>query len=358
MAIDINISNYESFLLSYIDGELTAEEMAALEAFLEQHPVLRQELDLLGNARVLPEEDVVFDNKQALYRSSTVATNMEEFMLSYVDGELESAKQIELTAYLEKHPAAKTDLNLLLASKLDDNEKIIFPNKSSLYRHSRKPIYRIAPVWWGAAAAVVAGIMVWMMPLDNSRQAHPHPALADAVKKSAPVGTVPAASSVSPVVPATSQPADTRNTVAETAKPRVVKPVNITRGTAAAPEKAQPEALAKNTVTSSPKAESSGSPQLPPPRNTTQEIIERQAAPIAAPSVALNNNHSVSATEKETVIAAGNTASTPAPIADVSHNNSAPSIKGELIMSVSGSDSKILDKVTNVAKFFSRKRNK
>ncbi|RAJ85652.1 hypothetical protein CLV59_102357 [Chitinophaga dinghuensis] len=357
MAIDINISNYEGFLLSYIDGELREEEMSALEAFLDQHPAIRQELDLLESTRLLPEEDVVFDNKQALYKTGAVPTNMEALMLSYVDGELNSDEQKELSTFLEKRPAAQKELNLLLASKLDNSEQIVFPDKSSLYKHSRKPVYRIAAVWWGAAAAVVAGFMVWMMPMENGRQAHSHPVLADAVKRSAQVGTVPATSSVPAGVPETVQSANTRNVVAETVQPRNVKPANINHGTVAAQEKTHPESAATTAVTQSARTESSGNPQLPPPRNTTQEIMERQVAPVAAPSVALNNSHSVGIAEKETVIAAGIPTSTPAPVADVSHNTGAPGIKGELIMSVSGSDSKILDKVTNVAKFFSRKRN-
>ncbi len=357
MAIDINISNYEGFLLSYIDGELTEGEMSALEVFLDQHPAIRQELDLLESTRLLPEEDVVFDNKQALYKSGTVATTMEELMLSYVDGELDSNQQQELATYLDQRPSAQKDLNLLLASRLDSSEQIIFPDKSSLYKHSRKPVYRIAAVWWGAAAAVVAGFMVWMMPLENGRQAHSRPVLADAVKRSAQVGTAPATSSVPVDVPETVPSTDTRNVAAETTTPRIVKPANISHGTVAAVEKSQPETVATTTVTQSARTESSGSPQLPPPRNTTQEIFERQATPVSPPSVALNNSHSVGVSEKEPVIAAGIPASTPAPVADVSHNTGAPGIKGELIMSVSGSDSKILDKVTNVAKFFSRKRN-
>ena len=35
MSIDIHISNYEEYLCSYVDGELSPEEITALELFLD-----------------------------------------------------------------------------------------------------------------------------------------------------------------------------------------------------------------------------------------------------------------------------------------------------------------------------------
>lgn len=82
MSIEINISNYESYLLSYIDGELNEAEQAALEVFLKKHPQFRQELELLEGTRLVPDEQLVFDNKAALYRTaSPAAVDYEELML-------------------------------------------------------------------------------------------------------------------------------------------------------------------------------------------------------------------------------------------------------------------------------------
>ncbi len=47
MSVDIHISNYEEFLYSYVDGELSPEEATALEAFVAAHPQVRAELDQL-----------------------------------------------------------------------------------------------------------------------------------------------------------------------------------------------------------------------------------------------------------------------------------------------------------------------
>ncbi|NBU53371.1 MAG: hypothetical protein EBS33_03225, partial [Alphaproteobacteria bacterium] len=52
----VNIHNYETYFLLYVDNELTANEKAAVELFLQQNPFYQKELDLLQNAKLnLPE---------------------------------------------------------------------------------------------------------------------------------------------------------------------------------------------------------------------------------------------------------------------------------------------------------------
>lgn len=71
--MEINLNNYEEYLLSYLDGELDDAAKAGLEEFLEAHPELREELELLRAARLEPEEDLVFRDKSVLYRDEKAA---------------------------------------------------------------------------------------------------------------------------------------------------------------------------------------------------------------------------------------------------------------------------------------------
>lgn len=64
----IDLHNYEEYLLSYADNELDAADAAMLLRFLEEHPELRHELELLQHARLSPEP-VVFSGKESLYRN-------------------------------------------------------------------------------------------------------------------------------------------------------------------------------------------------------------------------------------------------------------------------------------------------
>ncbi|MDP4263468.1 MAG: hypothetical protein Q8941_13155 [Bacteroidota bacterium] len=63
----LNLTNYEGWLLSYIDNELTGEERKDVERLAADHPVVRAELNLLLQAKLQPEA-IVFPHKESLYR--------------------------------------------------------------------------------------------------------------------------------------------------------------------------------------------------------------------------------------------------------------------------------------------------
>jgi hypothetical protein len=120
LSIEINISNYESYLLSYIDGELNEAEMAALELFLQKHPQFKQELELLEGVRVVPDEMIVFDNKASLYRTiSADVVDYEELMLGHIDGELTAAGK-GIYQHLDNNT---DDVVNTLVSKIDSMEQ-------------------------------------------------------------------------------------------------------------------------------------------------------------------------------------------------------------------------------------------
>ncbi len=64
----VNINNYEEHFLSLIDGELNAVDTEAFNKFLQEHPAMQPELDILKQTIVQPEK-IVFDDKKLLYRS-------------------------------------------------------------------------------------------------------------------------------------------------------------------------------------------------------------------------------------------------------------------------------------------------
>ena len=64
----ININNYEDWLLLYTDNELSAEQKTAVEQFAAAHPVVKTGLDILQKTKLQAEEEIVFPNKEILYR--------------------------------------------------------------------------------------------------------------------------------------------------------------------------------------------------------------------------------------------------------------------------------------------------
>ncbi len=63
----INIQNYESYFLSYIDNELSSLEKKEVELFIQENPVYAHELNSLKQT-VLEAEEIIFEDKVSLYR--------------------------------------------------------------------------------------------------------------------------------------------------------------------------------------------------------------------------------------------------------------------------------------------------
>ena len=64
----INANNYEEWLVLYIDNELSPGQKASVEKFIAQDPAAKTEFGILNKTRLQPEEEIVFPNKELLYR--------------------------------------------------------------------------------------------------------------------------------------------------------------------------------------------------------------------------------------------------------------------------------------------------
>lgn len=66
-SVTIKEDNYEEWLLSYIDNELSGAEKTMLEKFVAERPALKKELEVLQKTKLQPE-NIVFRDKSILYR--------------------------------------------------------------------------------------------------------------------------------------------------------------------------------------------------------------------------------------------------------------------------------------------------
>ena len=67
-AADITRSNYEPWFVMYIDDELSIAERKAVETFIQQNPDLEEELVMLQQSVLRPDERIVFEPKEKLYK--------------------------------------------------------------------------------------------------------------------------------------------------------------------------------------------------------------------------------------------------------------------------------------------------
>lgn len=174
--MNINRLNYENYFLLYVDGELSATEMQAVESFAAENDDLADELDILLQTKLPDENNFVFENKSTLLRTTSNhinSINYEERFLLFVDGELSDQAQIETLNFVSDHPQYQEAFDAIMQTKLQD-ELILFPNKESLYRkeETRRPVFYMQ--WQKLAiAAALIGILVLagvLLPRNNSTE--------------------------------------------------------------------------------------------------------------------------------------------------------------------------------------------
>lgn len=393
MSAGINISNYESFLLRFIDGDLTAAELASLQDFLDQHPHVQEELKLWESTVLTPDPQITFDHKELLYRGQLEldANNQTSFLLSYLDNELSASEKDAVEKYIATQPAAKEELALLQMTRLVPDLQQVFVPKSTLYRHRRN----IRPaIWWSiGAAAVVTGLLVWVLPMQQRAGSNGTSLVAAAqhtgtTNATAPDQTIAPSNTGTPAVTngnetggnvaaSNTQGIDPTNAAARNITPPNTAINNNTTRTATPNAKQGNATIAANTV-----ANNAGDHAATPgttgsnagnTNNSNSNLIAANTTPGS------NSNTTLSRTNTANNTAGPETISTvTAPVVAVSNQDAtadkapvmlaaattkeqvaAPaSIHGELIASVvSTGDSKLLDKVTNVARFFAKKKS-
>ncbi len=159
--MNINRLNYENYFLLYVDGELSATEMQAVDHFAAENKDLADELNMLLQTK-LPEEAFHFENKSSLLRTTSEiinSINCEEKFLLFIDNELTEQEKAETLHFVAAQSANQDLFETIKQTKLP-LENIVFPDKESLYRKEehKKPI--IVLQWWKlAVAAALIGIM-------------------------------------------------------------------------------------------------------------------------------------------------------------------------------------------------------
>ena len=171
--MNINRHNYEEYFILYMDNELSSDDRRMVEAFIVQHPDLKEELELLQQFKLEPDTAITYTGKEELMKidgsSPVTLTNYDEWLSLYIDNELTAEQKANVEKFLTENPAINTELSLYKRSKLQP-ETIVFADKQSLYRKEEK-VRRITPVWWRVAAAVLIIIIGTTVVLVNNKSA-------------------------------------------------------------------------------------------------------------------------------------------------------------------------------------------
>jgi hypothetical protein len=159
--MNIDRHNYEEYFLLYIDNELNVDQKKQVELFVQENPDLEEELVMLKQSRLIPDDSIVFDKKHLLMKEESAPgdrsfinlNNYEQWLIMYVDDELSAEERITVEKFASAHPHVQQEFELFHQTKLKP-EEIVFADKEILYRREQ-PVQVIRVQWWKIAVAAM-----------------------------------------------------------------------------------------------------------------------------------------------------------------------------------------------------------
>ncbi len=166
----INHSNYESFYLDYLEGNLPEEQTQLLLQFLALHPELCVD-DEFTSVQLESSEVQLSDFEKMLLKKEPSISDLNETTLSYFliaqqEGELSQEQELQLENWMEENSSYKSEQALVAQLKLQPNTHLIYTDKASLKQKKTKIIPM--QLYWSSAAVAAGFALFWSLNMEQS----------------------------------------------------------------------------------------------------------------------------------------------------------------------------------------------
>ena len=158
--MQIDRSNYEIWLIDWLDGNLTDSEVERLQFFLKENPDLKEEFDETANLRLDPSEKL-FPHKDNLKKTiaNLSESQFEYLCVAFLENDLTAGQQSEFKESIEHDKKSKPVFEFIQKMKLSP-VGIPYKHKNRLLRRTaaQKVIqFSLAGL---SAAAILAFVLI------------------------------------------------------------------------------------------------------------------------------------------------------------------------------------------------------
>ena len=166
--MQIDRSNYEIWLIDWLDGNLNSLQANQLKLFLSQNPDLREEFNDLTQISIVPY-DISFPDKNQMKRSaSDIPTSQFEYLcVAFLENDLSVSQQTELKEIIDTSSEKKEAFDLIQKTRLTPTG-IKYKHKSLLVKRTAvQNVIRLSVTGLSAAAAIALIILLFSISPEN-----------------------------------------------------------------------------------------------------------------------------------------------------------------------------------------------
>jgi hypothetical protein len=167
-------SNYEIWLIDYLDGNLDETRVSQLFSFLEENSDLRHEFEEISGYKIIPAGKLSLNKNHLKKTYSDLSAEQFDFLcIAAVENDLEEEQKAELGAIVNEDPERKKILELIDKTKLKA-PAIKYNRKSGLRKVSTpQKVLRLSVIGLSAAAGLAIMISLFNLSGKSNKELLP-----------------------------------------------------------------------------------------------------------------------------------------------------------------------------------------
>jgi hypothetical protein len=155
----ITTSDYESWFLDFLEGNLDPLFADEFQAFLKQNPDLAKELEMWDSITLLTDKSIQFNAKKELKKTvDDQEIKFRELTVAYHEGDLSISEQVNFETWLSENPGRAAEAEKFGKLKLVPDNAILYPNKGQLKRS-----LAIVPLWAKVASVAAMLLLAYLL---------------------------------------------------------------------------------------------------------------------------------------------------------------------------------------------------
>jgi|WetSurMetagenome_2_1015567.scaffolds.fasta_scaffold00585_12 hypothetical protein len=162
--MQIDRSNYEIWIIDWLDGNLNIHQAEQLKLFLDANPDLRVEFDELSNVNIKPKGNP-YPNKNQLKKETTdlPVSQFEYLSVGYFENDLSKDQEAELLEIIDKDSRKKSVFELIGKTRLSP-VPLSYKHKNLLIKRTyTQKVIRLSVIGLSAAATIAIMFMVYQV---------------------------------------------------------------------------------------------------------------------------------------------------------------------------------------------------